>query len=66
MQQIISKETRAVSIYSQTAHKYDARLYVNCEPDASSHMQLGDATLTCNTFKSLAGAHRWAQKVLAN
>lgn len=60
MQQIIQSGTRAVSIYSQSPGKFDARLYVNCNPERHGPAALGEATLTAKKFRSLETALAWA------
>jgi hypothetical protein len=60
MSQIITNGNRAVLI-SQDSGRVAARLYANVRNGIAS----ADATLISNTFKTLAGATRWARKQVA-
>lgn len=59
-QTIIQSGNRAVVITAQDS-KFSARLYVNARDGISN----ADATLMTGSFKTAAGAHRWAGKALA-
>lgn len=59
MQQTIQFKTRAVTIYSQSPHRFFARLYVN-----RTETDLGDATLIARRFSTLRGARDWANRQL--
>lgn len=56
-QQVIQSGNRAVVITEQGS-RFAARLYVNAR-DGMAH---ASATSVANTFKSAAGANRWAAK----
>ncbi len=58
--QIVQNGNRAVVVTEQ-AGRFSARLYVN----ARSGIANASATLVANTFKSAAGATRWASKQVA-
>ncbi|KQM37969.1 hypothetical protein [Sphingomonas sp. Leaf10] len=59
-QQVVSKGNRAVVITEERG-RFAARLYVNARDGIAN----ASATLTANTFKSAAGANRWAAKQVA-
>jgi hypothetical protein len=59
-QQIVRNGNKAVVISEQQG-RFSARLYVN----ARSGIADATATLVANTFKSAAGATRWAAKQVA-
>jgi hypothetical protein len=57
----ITNGTRQVLINANTdAGPFNARLWVNV-----SATDMGDATLVARTFKTLAGAEKWAAAELA-
>lgn len=58
---IITNGNSAVVI-CQNSCSVSARLYVNARDGISN----ADATLISNTFKTLAGATRWAHKQVAS
>ncbi len=59
-QETITKGSRAVVINNQDGHIW-ANLYVN----ARNGIQFADITLLRWTGKTLAGARKWAAKVMA-
>lgn len=64
--QIIQRGTRAVVIAANdSTGPFRANLYVNCNPALKGPIGLGDITLIGRTFKSLAGAVRFAHEQLA-
>lgn len=57
----ITAGKKAVAITANSeAGPFSARLYVNCEAG-----QIGDATLVAKRFKSLRGAKKWAEGMVA-
>lgn len=65
MQIIINSGKRSVliTVNGDVGSRIHARLYVNCTGPLASG--LGDATLMAKSFKSRAGAERWAAQTLA-